>query len=115
MAEWDRKATLADLLGQEESRQAAVASGLGQEPPDPQEEQFLKKMQELARGLRDSEYWDLVSLVLIQGLEDAKGALESETTSDRDMRLHQGEAKAYREAFNLFVGLAAKSPEVKDG
>ena len=76
---------------------------------------YLKRMQELARGLRDSEYWDLVSLVLIQGLEDAKGALESETTSDRDMRLHQGGAKAYREAFNLFVGLAAKSPEVKDG
>jgi hypothetical protein len=72
-------------------------------------------MKELARGLKDSEYWDLVSLVLIDGLEDAKGALESETTSDKDMRLHQGAAKAYREAFNLLVDLAGNVSEEKNG
>ena len=63
-------------------------------------------MRELARGLLDSEYWEMLKLVLVQGLEDAKGALESETTSDRDLRIKQGEAKAYLSAHNMIVDLA---------
>jgi hypothetical protein len=47
-----------------------------------------------------------MSLVLVQGLEDAKRALESETISVEQFRLRQGEAKAYRDTFNLVLALA---------
>jgi hypothetical protein len=63
-------------------------------------------MEELARGLVSSEYWELVSLVLIEGLEDAKGALESESTDDKTLRVRQGESKAYRSAYNQFLSLS---------
>ena len=71
-------------------------------------------MRELARGLVGSEYWEMLSLVLIQGLEDAKGALENETISSDQFRLRQGEAKAYRSAFNMILELGADL-EVHDG
>jgi len=72
-------------------------------------------MAELARGLISSEYWELVSLVLIEGLEDAKGALENEATDDKRIRVCQGEAKAYRDAYNYVVRLSKYSPEETDG
>jgi hypothetical protein len=56
----------------------------------------------------------LISLVLIEGLEDAKGALEIESTEDRRIRICQGEAKAYRSAFNLIVELSNFDSEEKD-
>ena len=75
--------------------------------------QFRRKLVELARGLLGSEYWELVSLVLIDGLESAKGALESEGTSDKGVRVNQGEAKAYRSAYNLIVTLSQDASEEK--
>jgi hypothetical protein len=72
-------------------------------------------MRELARGLVGSEYWELVSVVLVEGLEDAKGALEAEATDDRRIRICQGEAKAYRSAFNLIIELSNATSEEKDG
>jgi hypothetical protein len=78
-----------------------------------QSQAFLRRAKELARGLVGSEYWEIVSLVLIEGLEDAKGALESVTTSDKDMRVKQGEAMAYRDAFNMILELG--KTEEKDG
>jgi hypothetical protein len=70
-------------------------------------------LKELARGLLSSEYWELVSLILISGLEDAKGALENVTTDDRNLRLCQGEAKAYRDAYNLVVSMSEVDSEEK--
>jgi hypothetical protein len=72
-------------------------------------------LRELARGLLSSEYWELVSLVLIDGLETAKGSLESETIEDRYIRVSQGEAKAYRSAYNMLVSLAANMEEKNGG
>jgi hypothetical protein len=63
-------------------------------------------MQELARGLVDSEYWELVSLVLISDLETAKGALEESSIGDKEFRVKQGEAKALRSALNFLLQLA---------
>lgn len=73
-------------------------------------------MRELARGLLGSEYWELVSNVLINGLETAKGTLENETVEDKYFRVAQGEAKAYRSAFNLIVelGKEPEKPEVEN-
>lgn len=71
-------------------------------------------MLELARGLVGSDYWELVSLVLVEGLEDAKQTLESEGTGDRDLRIKQGEAKAYRSAFNLVISLSSVDDEAKE-
>ena len=75
---------------------------------------FRRKMEELARGLISSEYWELISLVLIEGLEDAKAALESESTDDRRIRFCQGGAAAYRSAFNLVIALSNGSTEDKN-
>jgi hypothetical protein len=92
-----------------------------EETPEPErkllEEQraFLLRLRELARGLLGSEYWELVSLVLIDGLETAKGALESETIDDRSFRVKQGEAKAYLSAYNLFVSMSNDASEEKNG
>ena len=78
-----------------------------------EQQEFLRKLRELARGLLNSEYWELVSLVLVDGLENAKGALESETIDDRSLRISQGEAKAYRSAFNMIVRLSEDVSEEK--
>jgi hypothetical protein len=76
---------------------------------------FRRKMEELARGLVSSEYWELLALVLVEGLEDAKGALEGEATDDRRMRVCQGEAKAYRAAYNLIISLSQSGKERENG
>ena len=65
-------------------------------------------MQELARGLVDSEYWELVSLVLINDLETAKGALEDTSISDKEFRVQQGAASALRSVHNFILKLGAK-------
>jgi len=75
---------------------------------------FRRRMEELARGLVGSEYWELLSLVLVEGLEDAKGALEIESTDDKRIRICQGEAKAYRSAFNLIIQLSKAGSEEKN-
>jgi hypothetical protein len=54
-------------------------------------------------------------MVLIDGLEDAKGALESEATDDRQLRVCQGEAKALRSAFNLIIALSKDASEEANG
>ena len=106
----ERKPSLAELLSREPPKgQEAL------EPLEAQQVEFLKRMRELARGLVGSEYWELVSLILVEGLEDAKGALESTTTSDKDIRVKQGEAMAYRDVFNMIVELGKKVVEEKDG
>ena len=76
--------------------------------PKEQQEQFkfLNRMQELARGLVDSEYWELINIVLISDMETAKSALEEPSTSDRDLRVNQGAARALRNARNFFVRLS---------
>ena len=105
------KATLLELLAQ---------------PPEPpegtqwsqeelQERRFLERMQELSRGLVDSEYWELVRVAIIEELEIAKGALESETISDKDFRIKQGEAKALTMIHNKFLKLAASVKEKENG
>ncbi len=104
-----RRPHLADLLSQEASPEQLPSL-----PPEEQQQQrFLQKMRELARGLRDSEYWDLVSLVLIEQLEEAKSALERESTPLERMRFCQGEAHACREAVNFMLELA--KDVVEDG
>jgi hypothetical protein len=69
----------------------------------------------LARGLVSSEYWELVSFVLIDGLEEAKQSLESSGTDDRTLRVRQGEALAYRAAFNSMLELGKDIKEISDG
>lgn len=70
-------------------------------------------MLELARGLVDSEYWELVRLILVNDLELAKSALEDTRLSESELRVHQGEAKALTSAHNFIVDLARE--EVSDG
>ena len=76
-----------------------------------QERQFLERMRELARGLLGSEYWDFLSVAIIEELELAKAALENETISDKDFRIRQGEAKAYTVIYNKIVALGAEKPK----
>ena len=76
--------------------------------------QFLHKMRELARGLVSSEYWELIGVVLVEGLEVAKASLENETITIDKFRLSQGEARAYRSAYNLFLELAKEDEKEKD-
>jgi len=102
------KLSLSQLLAQEPQEGQELSH------QEEQEQAFLKRMRELARGLVGSEYWELLSLVLIEGLEEAKGALESETITVEQFRIRQGEAKAYRSAFNLILGLG-KIVEEKNG
>ena len=78
-------------------------------------QQYLLRMKELARGLLGSEYWELVSLTLIEGLENAKAALESEATDDRTIRVRQGEANAYRSAYNKIIDLSKEASEEENG
>jgi hypothetical protein len=68
-------------------------------------------MQELARGLVDSEYWELINVVLVSDMESAKALLEEPSTSDRDLRVAQGSAKALRLARNFFLRLAKTEEE----
>jgi len=72
-------------------------------------------MQELARGLVGSEYWELLHLILVSNLEEAKGALESEVTSVEQFRLRQGEAKAYRNVHSFILKLSRSTSEEDDG
>ena len=72
-------------------------------------------MQELARGLVGSEYWELLHLILVSNLEEAKGALESEVTSVEQFRLRQGEAKAYRHVHSFILKLSRSTSEEDDG
>ena len=67
---------------------------------------FLRRMQELARGLVGSEYWELVNIVFVSDMETAKGALEEPSTSDRDLRVNQGAARALRMARNFILKLS---------
>lgn len=78
-------------------------------------QKYLQRLRELANGLVSSEYWELISLVLIDGCEEAKARLESVTTSDKDLRVSQGEAQAYRSAYNLIVNLSKEKAEEKHG
>jgi hypothetical protein len=70
-------------------------------------------MKELARGLVDSEYWELINIVLISDMETAKSMLEDPSISDKDFRVNQGAAKALRLARNFFIVLS--KTEEKDG
>ena len=106
-----RPPTLAEL----QSRPEVAPEDLGSlNSEELAQHQFLLKMRELAKGLVSSEYWELVSLVLIQGLEDAKTTLESTSSDDRAIRVCQGEARAYRSAHNSILRLA-REPEEEHG
>jgi hypothetical protein len=72
-------------------------------------------MKELARGLVDSEYWELIRVVLISDLEAAKSMLEEPSISDKDFRVKQGEAKALRSAHNFIVRLGTTDKEESNG
>ena len=80
-----------------------------------EQSRVLRRLAELARGLRGSEYWQLLQEVLIvDGLEVAKAALESEAVSDKELRVRQGEAKAYTRAYNTLIELAKMRFEEKE-
>lgn len=68
-------------------------------------------MKELARGLKASEYWELVNVVVIGDLENAKALLEDTGASDKDLRVAQGQAKALLAAYNFLVTLAQEETE----
>ena len=67
---------------------------------------FLLKMRELARGLVDSEYWELINVVMVNDMETAKDVLEDTSASDKDLRVAQGAARALREARNFLLTLS---------
>lgn len=71
-------------------------------------------MVELSRGLVGSEYWELVSIVLVEGLEDAKAELEQESLSETKLRIAQGKAIGLRNAFNLLLALSNHVEEKKE-
>ena len=68
-------------------------------------------MRELARGLLDSEYWELLSFVLINDMEDAKAMLEKPSTNDRDIRVNQGAAAALWNVGSFLTKLAKVEDE----
>jgi hypothetical protein len=72
-------------------------------------------MQELARGLVGSEYWELVRVVLVTDLENAKAMLEDTSISDKDFRIKQGAANALRSAHNFMVELSKVEKEKENG
>ena len=85
----------------------------------PQEEveyQYLLKLSELAKGLVSSPYWEVVNVIVLGDLEEAKGALERISTSERDFRVAQGKANGLREAYNLILNLSRYEgkPDGKD-
>jgi len=68
-------------------------------------------MRELARGLVGSEYWELINVVMISDMETAKGLLENPSTSDKDLRVNQGAARALRMARNFILRLSKEEEE----
>ena len=76
-----------------------------------EEHKYLLHQVELARGLVDSEYWDLLRVCLIGDLEEAKGALERIETSDRDIRVNQGKANALEQLHNFILRLSRYGDE----
>jgi hypothetical protein len=102
--ELDHRASLDTLLSQPDRELAQLEAQ--DQKVELERRALRKKLYELAQGLIGSEYWELVSMILIDGLECAKSALESESTDDRRLRLCQGEAKAYRSAYNMIVDMA---------
>ena len=111
--EWEaeRPARLEDLLSREWPKSPEALAELSR--VETEELAFLRRMRELARGLVGSEYWELVNLVLISDMETAKAALEESSTSDKDLRVNQGAAKALRSVRNFLVVLA--KTEEQDG
>ena len=107
--EGQRRPTLLELLNQEPQDQRE------QTTEEAQEQAFLRRMQELARGLLDSEYWDLVSVSIAEELALARFALESPTIAEKDFRRLQGEVSAYRNIHDKLVKLAAVEKKEDDG
>jgi hypothetical protein len=100
----ERPDSLEVLLAREWPKEPEEVAALPLE--DQEALKFLLKMRELARGLVDSEYWELINVVLVSDMETAKGALEDPSTSDKDLRVAQGAARALRLARNFFLTLA---------
>jgi len=108
---------------EEEERPDSLEVLLAREwPKDPQELaklsredqellKFLQRMRELARGLVGSEYWELINVVMISDMETAKGLLENPSTSDKDLRVNQGAARALRMARNFILRLSKEEEE----
>lgn len=107
--EGHNRPTLASLLAVLDKPQSERS------PEEEQLHQFRRKMAELARGLLDSEYWELLSFILVDGLEAAKGELESEATSDQRLRVCQGAAAAYRGAYNTIIEMSKDVSEENNG
>jgi len=71
-------------------------------------------MRELARGLKGSEYWELLNVVILGSLEAAKAPLENPSSSVDRLRYCQGQAGALREIYNFLLELAKDEEEEKD-
>jgi len=101
---------LEELLAREWPRDPA---GLGL--VEQEEYRFLLRMVELARGLVDSEYWELVRVVLIGDLELAKAGLENVSASEKDLRVNQGAARALLSLHNFILKLSRGVEENVNG
>jgi hypothetical protein len=78
---------------------------------NPEEQEQRKRLRELARGLIASEYWELIRVVVVGGLEAAKAELESFSTSKERLRACQGMASAYRSLNNFLLELGKTEEE----
>jgi hypothetical protein len=114
MAEMDLVALpprqLEELLAREWPRDPAGLPQVEQE-----EFRFLLRMVELARGLVDSEYWELLRVVLIGDLELAKASLENISLSEKDLRVSQGKAAALLSLHNFILKLSRGVEENVNG
>ena len=108
--EAERPVRLEDLLSRQWPKDKASLSRV-----ETEELSFLKRMQELARGLVGSEYWELVKLLIVSDMEDAKGALEDTSIGEKDLRVKQGAVKAIRELHNFILTLSKIEVEEENG
>ena len=108
--EAERPVRLEDLLSRQWPKDKASLSRV-----ETEELSFLKRMRELARGLVGSEYWELVKLLIVSDMEDAKGALEDTSIGEKDLRVKQGAVKAIRELHNFILTLSKIEVEEENG
>ena len=104
----DRPAGLEELLSREWPQDLTELTREEQEGL-----KLLRHHQELARGLVDSEYWELIRFLIVSDLEAAKSALEDTEISEKDFRVKQGEARALL-SFHNFILKLSKIPEEKE-
>jgi hypothetical protein len=86
---------------------------LDQDPQalEPADRAKRAKLRELARGLTDSEYWELINVVVLGSLETAKASLENPSSDLDRIRFCQGQASVLRETYNFLLELARDESE----